>query len=883
MQLVAGTRLGPYEIQAVIGTGGMGEVYRARDTRLDRTVAVKVLPPALASDPQFRDRFGREARAISALDHPHVCALYDVGEENGCSFLVMQHLEGETLADRIARTARVSVAEALTIGIQIADALDAAHRRGIVHRDLKPGNVMMTRSGARLLDFGLAKAQAPAGMGASLAATSPAPITAHGAVVGTLAYMSPEQVEGAEADARSDVWAFGCVLYEMLTGVRPFGGASAGSVIGSIMRDTPPPVSRAIPISPPALDRLVAKCLAKDPDARWQTASDLRDEMQWIAGSAVDTPVRATPRSRRRIAAGIAGAALVFAGIAGSLVWIRAGEDRAAARVTRLSIALPPDISFAGSPVVSPDGTRMAFVAAREGRQTLWIRELGDLTPRALPGTDGASLPFWSPDSRSIGFFAHGRLKRIDADGSALQTIADAINGRGGTWNRDGVILFAPVVTEGLHRVPARGGEPVAVTRLDPRRQENSHRFPEFLPDGRRFVFRVRSGTRGNSGAYIASLDDPAHRFLLAADSSVVPAPGHLLFARDSTLFAQPYDERTLQLTGEPSAVASDAGYDVTTSQGGFSASSTGILAYYAGSGEADMAHQLTWFDRAGRQLGIVAEPGLPFNPALSPNGRYLAFDRVMPQTGARNVWVADLERNVTSRLTFSTAVDAAPVWSPDGTRIVFNSSREGPQHLYVKAIGAQGAEHKIGEFSSFANPSSWSPDGRIIAIQRVSPATRSDLWILTLGAKNELRPLLATPFDERQPRFSPDGRWIAYTSDESDRPEVYVQSFPEGRARVRVSVSGGTQPQWRGDGRELFFISADERLMSAAITLGVDSVAAGLPQPLFAVRIMAFAQNRNDYVPDATGQRFLVSMRGERRVSAPVVVVQNWLAALTK
>jgi Tol biopolymer transport system component len=876
MQLAAGTRLGPYEIQAALGAGGMGEVYRARDTRLSRTVAIKVLPQVLASDPQFRERFEREARTVSALDHPHICALHDVGDYSGTSYLVMQYLEGDTLADRIAKSGALPVSEALALAVQVADALDVAHRRGIVHRDLKPGNVMLTRSGAKLLDFGLAKSGQPAVvMPGTVAETHQRPLTAQGTLLGTLAYMSPEQVEGREADARSDVWAFGCVVYEMLTGTAPFTGNSPASVIGSILRDVPSPVSRATPLSPPALDRLVAKCLAKDPERRWQSASDLRDELQWIAGSAAETQRPAAQSNARRLTA-MGGLALAFAAVAGAMLWVRMGAQDPIGRVTRLSVALPADLSFGGSPVLSPDGTRMAFVGARQGRPTLWIRDLGELAPRALAGT------FWSPDSRSIGFFAQGRLKRIDADGSALQTIAEAINGRGGTWNRHGVIVFAPVVTQGLYRVAATGGQPVALTHLDKNRQENTHRFPEFLPDGRRFVFRVRSGIRGNSGIYIASLDEPQHRFLLAADSSVVPAGGHLLFARESTIFAQRYDANSLQLIGEPAAIAADAGYDVTTFQGGFSASSNGVLAYYAGTGEAgDMAYQLTWFDRAGRQLGTIADPGLPFNPALSPDGRFVAFDRVMPQTGARNVWLVDLQRNVTSRLTFSTAVDAAPVWSPDGKQIVFNSSREGPQHLFVKAIGSAGTEQKFTELKSFANPTSWSPDGRLIALQSTSPGTRSDLMVVTAAEPHEMKPILATPFDERQPQFSPDGRWIAYSSDESDRSEVYVQSFPEGRGRIRVSVSGGTQPLWRRDGRELFYISPDERLMSATITLAHDIVAAGVPQPLFPVRIMGFAQNRNDYVADPTGQRFLVSMRSERRVSAPVVIVQNWLALL--
>ena len=586
MTLSAGSRLGPYEILSPLGAGGMGEVYKARDTRLERTVAVKVLPSHMSASPEVRQRFEREARTVSQLSHPHICALYDVGRENDVEYLVMEYLEGETLSDRLAK-GPLPLEQTLRYGVEIADALDKAHRQGIVHRDLKPANVMITKSGVKLLDFGLAKAMAPAKPQSSLTSLpTQQGLTQEGTILGTFQYMAPEQLEGKEADARTDIFAFGCVLYEMATGRKAFSGASHASLITAIMSTEPPPISSALPMSPPALDRVVKKCLAKDPEDRWQNASDLGSELKWIGESGsqtgVATPVSPRRLTRERLAWAVAILALLLAGVA----VFRSGRGTTGFAIPMRSSIILTDKSALRSIALSPDGTRLAFVARDSaGKNLLWIRPLDSLAAQPLLGTENPSFPFWSPDGRSLGFFADGKLRRIDASGGPPRTLGDAPVPRGGSWSREGVILFSPVVDGPLYRVSASGGLATAVTQLDRSRGESTHRWPFFLPDGRHFLYLVASFGSGEEkermGIYVRSLDSKEERLIVVAKSTLAyAAPGFVLFRRERHLVAQPFDARSLRITGDPFLVAENIQYFPQTSGALFSVSENGLLVY---------------------------------------------------------------------------------------------------------------------------------------------------------------------------------------------------------------------------------------------------------------------------------------------------------------
>ena len=670
MALSPGTRLGPYEITAQIGAGGMGEVYKAKDTRLDRTVAIKVLPTHVASDPQFRERFEREGKAISQLNHPHICTLYDVGRQDLTDFLVMEYLEGETLADRLVKGA-LPLDQALTIAIQIANALDTAHRAGIVHRDLKPGNVILTRSGgksaapiAKLLDFGLAKANSPAvgGAGLSMLPTTPPNLTAQGTILGTFQYMAPEQLEGQEADARTDIFAFGAVVYEMVTGKKAFEGKSQASLISSIMSVEPAPISSIQPMSPAGLDRVVNICLAKDPENRWQSAHDLASELCWIQeagwGAGVGTlrTRKRTPLSQR-IAWAAAGLFLLTS-LALTFAYFR-GSAPSRARPVRLQMVAPANTTFADSVAVSPDGNWLAFTATQpDGNSSLWVRSLDSLVARSLPGTEGARQPFWSPDSRALGFFAGGKLKRTELSAGTLQTLAEASpDPRGGTWGRDGTIVFAPSFQGSLLRIAATGGEVSPAIALDSMRMEQTQRWPSFLPDGRHFLYYVSRGGGEEPGEiFVGSLDQqPPRRVVDSSSLAMFVAPGYLLFVRGKTLLAQPFDVDRLQLNGRPVAIA-----DQLSSSGStaglrtFSVSSSGVLAYHVGSGSKT---QLAWLDRAGRELGVLGPPADHHAPRLSPDGTRLA-ENLWDSDSSTNgdIWLTDLARGVASRFTFDPA-----------------------------------------------------------------------------------------------------------------------------------------------------------------------------------------------------------------------------------
>jgi Tol biopolymer transport system component/predicted Ser/Thr protein kinase len=892
MMLEKGTHLGVYEIQSAIGVGGFGEVYKGRDTRLDRTVAIKILPSA---DPELKARFEREAKAIAALTHPHICTLYDVGHQDGTDYLVMEYLEGETLATRIAR-GPIKLDEVLKISIEIAEALNSAHRSGIVHRDLKPANVMLTKSGVKLLDFGLAKLRqaAPVVSNFSSAATvTTPPVTAQGSILGTLHYMSPEQVEGVDADWRSDIFAFGAVLYEMVTAKKAFEGRTSASLIAAILERDPPHLSVLQPLVPPNLDHLVRRCLAKDPDERWQSAADVSIELRWVA-EAQPSSVVAHTSGRRGVrvwqALSILLPLLVAAGWAVA-AW-RARPASGPSEPVLFSVGPPDNATFVtptsvagGLPwlAMSPDGRVLAFVAlSADGRQQLWTRRLAAMSAHPLAGTDGAQAPFWSPDSRFLGFFARGKMKAVDIAGGRTQIVADAPGLYGsGSWNGDNTIIFAPTPggNDGLRKVQmgvADAGE--LVTRVDRSQGQRAHFMPQFLPDGRHFLFGVGRIGLDEAQTWMGSLDGGEPRLVLRADAVArYAAPGYLLFKRGS-LFAQRVDGPELRFVGEPVRLSdTPVGSNAPTTYLALSTSTTGTLVY-AAPPSADIETQLVWKDRSGRTLGSIDVSSALGAPSLSPDGTTMAISRRVPQTG-QNLWFYDVKRAMLMRFTFDAASEQAPIWSPDGKFVVFTRGI-----LYLKATSGSGAEELIANTPG-AYPTDWSADGRFILFQASSVAegqrTGWDLWLVSV-ADRQPKPLVQTVFHDVQGTLSRDGRWLAYASDESGAFEVYVQAFPDGMGKRIVSNGGGAEPRWRADGRELFYMSADGHLMAVPTSVN-PTFDAGKPRPLFETNVLDLTfpfRKRYEATPD--GERFVVEERTARSGRSVLTVVLNWPALLT-
>ena len=727
MALAPGTRLGPYTITVPIGAGGMGEVYKSTDTRLARTVAVKVLPERVASDPELKQRFELEAKTLAALSHPHICPVFDVGSHNGIDFLVMEYLEGETLEQRLKKGA-LPLDQALQIAIQTADALAAAHRAGIIHRDLKPGNVMLTKSGARLLDFGLAKTSPPVVAGSlSMLPTTPPNLTVQGTMLGTFQYMAPEQVEGQEADPRTDIFAFGAMLYEAVTGKHAFEGKSHASLIGAILKDVPPPISTLQPLSPLLLERIVAKCLAKEPDARWQSAADLRDELQWVAHVSPPSMKAGVARAGgNRVAWTVTGVSLVIAALAVAAGFYRArvpGPTRGAEM--RVEVSMPG--RFEDWVAISPDGRTLVSGGLADGKWQLWMRPLDSLIARPLEGTEGASYPFWSPDSKSIGFFAEGKLKRIDIAGGPAQTLANAREPRGGAWGPDGTIIFTPAIYGGLYRVPATGGEATPQTQLEP--GQRSQRFPSFLPDGRHFLFFTTP-----AGAYIGSLDGSApKRLMLNSDSAAIyAAPGVLLFMRQRTLMAHPFSVETLQTTGNPVQVAEVAAGSGASNVGTLpvSAATDGTIAFHAASGVQSGGLRLAWFDRSGKEVGAVAgvDPGFLLDAELSASAsrtRIAVSRSPSGRLGEIDIWLIETARGISTRLTSDAATDQWPLWSPDEQQVVFASNRRGTFDLYAVPSNGSAAEKLLLELPGTTTPTNWSSDGRFVLYNELSDDDR--------------------------------------------------------------------------------------------------------------------------------------------------------------
>ena len=880
MTLAAGAKLGPYEVIAPLGAGGMGEVYRARDTRLGREVAVKVLPSHLSDNAELKQRFEREAKAISALSHPHICALYDVGNEAGVEYLVMEYLEGETLADRLTKGS-LPADQTLRFGIEIADALDRAHKQGIVHRDLKPGNVMLTKSGVKLLDFGLAKHRA-LGVDSQISQLSSLPteltpsrpaLTEQGTIMGTFQYMAPEQLEGKEADARTDIFAFGCVLYEMATGKKAFTGKSRASMIGAILRDTPAPISSIAPMTPPAFDRLVQTCLAKEPEDRFQTAHDVKLQLQWIAegGSQAGAPAVVVSRRKTREKIAWAAAAVLLLGVI-ALGYGYVRRKPAPASPVRFQLVLPDALSVVEAPRISPDGKLLAFSARSvDGKSQIWLRPLEALDPRPVPGTDGASYrPIWAPDSRHIAFVAEGKLKKVDISGAPPQTICDATTGADGSWGKDGTILFDGQASDPIRRVSAAGGLPQTAVKGE---GGASVGWPSFLPDGKHFLYFEFGGGTGQGRLMAASLDpkEKARKVLDSDSLAQYALPGDLLYVKEGTLVAQAFDASALKLTGEPVPIAERMG---ATGNGlaDFSVSANGALVYRGGVTNED---RLAWVDRSGKELSDVDKPAAYASTALSPDGTRLAMDLSDSRSDKSDIWIRDLVRGVTSRFTFDPANETAPVWSPDGSRLVYSSDRKGPPALYAKDASGTGPETELWSCGETVLANDWSSDGKFILVNRLTAKSSWDIWVYPTDRTAKPFPFVQGAFTEVIPTFSPDGRYVTYMSNESGRFEIYVQQFPGPGGKWQVSAAGGIEPHWSADGKTIYFRSLDAKMMAASVEAGA-TFTAGVPQALFDARLQP-GNRRNSYLVTRDGQKFLLLSPVGREKIAPITVVLHW------
>src|SRR5262245_1000423 len=899
MPLAGGTRLGPYEILAPIGAGGMGEVYRARDTRLDRTVAVKVLQEHLSKDPARRERFEREARVVSGLNHPHICTLHDIGSQDTPSgpvdFLVMEYVEGQTLAERLTK-GPLPIEQALRHALEITEALDRAHRQGVVHRDLKPGNIILTKTGAKLLDFGLAKLAAASGAvdgtAATMMPTTARDLTAEGMILGTLQYMAPEQLEGREADARTDLFAFGVVVYEMATGRKAFEGKSQASLISAIMGKDPLPIAQIAPMSPPALDRVVKRCLEKDPDERWQSARDLAHELRWIgeadsgAGAAARSGVATIPEAGARPAAARGG---IAAWLGRAVIAIPAAAILAAAfsalgwwlhapvpvRVLRSSVTLPPKTSLDGqnaSLAFSPDSRVLAFSAAEtDGKLKLWVRPLDSLQAQALAGTEGATYPFFSPDGRFIGFFADRKLKKVPASGGAVQTLCDALDGRGATWSQGGVIVFAPGPFGGLSQVSEAGGAPTPLTTAEA--EGATHRVPHFLPDGKRVLFFSGSGADKNTyGIY--SVDLATKKVVEVAHENsegLYASQGFLVFVREGNLMAQPIDLDTLHLRGEAAPIAEKIRFNPNRWTGSYAVSPDGLLLYQGGGFIGKP--QIALFGPDGRKLGTIGEPAPVVSLRLSPDGMKAAAN-ISGAADLLEIWIYDLARGLGSRFTFGPDPAVYPVWSPDGGRIVYSN---GGGSLYVKATDGTSEPKPLStEKSNIRQPMTWTPDGRAVVFRTQTGTTGLDLLILPMDGDQKPRPFIATPSNEYTGDFSPDGHWFAYISDESGRQELYIVPYPGPGGKWQVSSNGAGDLFWLSDGHEIGYITPENKLFAVGLTVRGANLDLGAAHPLF--EGVTLPDNFN---MTRDGKRILGTIPVEGSLSPPLTAVTNWATEL--
>jgi eukaryotic-like serine/threonine-protein kinase len=873
-----GRQFGSYTIQSLIGAGGMGEVYRARDSKLGRDVALKVLPVSLAGEVDRLCRFEREALLLASLSHPNIAIIHGLEEVAGIRALVLELIEGPTLAERIA-PGPIPLDETLAIARQIADALQSAHDNGVIHRDLKPANIKVRRDGTvKVLDFGLAKLTGQlAGTDGPRLSNSPTMVSSMpGLLLGTAAYMSPEQAKGQEADRRSDVWAFGCVLFEMLTGRAAFAGHSSTEVFANVLK-TDPDWSRLPADTPAAIRRLLRRCLEKDDKRRVWDIADARLELDEAREeSLAPRPSATRPHRAERLAWGsaVAGLALLAA-----MIGVRSVRPAPVGLEVRFDINTPPvaDPEDFLSVAISPDGQTLLFVANSEGQPYLWVRALDSVVARPLPGTAGASLPFWSPDSRSVGFFADGQLKRLDLDGGLVRMLTQATFGRGGAWNRDGVILFAPNPAGPIFRLPADGGTPVRVTSLEA--AHSGHSMPSFLPDGRHFLY-IAAGTADSRGVYVGQLDAAPRRKLVDADNVGTYAAGHLLFVRKTTVFAQDFDVDRLEVRGSPFPVVE--GVTAGNNSGSLSASVGGTIAVRVGLARA--RRQLAWFDRSGKEMETLGDidsvSRAGFSP--SPDGGQLAFIRRVETNP--DIWLLETRRNLRTRFTSHPGEDIFPAWSRDGSRIVFSSNRDGGFSLYQKRMSGNDDDELVlpgTPQETFASDT--SPDGRLLLFQRRSVKTGWDVWSMPLRGAGQPERVVQTEFDERDALLSPDGKWLAYFANNSGHFEVYVQPFPGPGARQQVSTSGGVQMRWRPDGRELFYLALDRTLMAAPTQTAADgkSLTVGTPLPLFAARVGGLINPGPgaEYIVSADGKRFLMNTLVQESDANPIRLIVHWKA----
>jgi serine/threonine protein kinase len=907
-----GQTISHYKILEKLGEGGMGVVYKAQDTTLDRIVALKFLPAHLAASEQDKARFLQEAKLAATLNHPNICTIHAIEEHEGQQFIAMEFVEGQTLREKsfvgADRRSPLSIKQSIDIAIQIADGLAAAHEKGIVHRDIKPENIMIRKDDiVQIMDFGLAKLR-----GASR-------LTKDGATVGTIGYMSPEQVQGQEADHRSDIFSLGVILYELLSGQSPFRGMHETAIMYEIVNVDVAPISSLKPEIDPALDAIALECLAKEKIDRYQSAAEVSKELRRFKResskarvsrasmtheayrpSGVQSSVTVLPQpelipqaerfSLKKLLTperlGWSVAVLVFA----TLALLHLMERSPEGRVTRSTI-LPPEklnfsTTFGGHIALSPDGKLLAFVSRDTASQTrLWVRPLNALTGQALNGTDGASFPFWSPDSRFIGFFADGKLKKIEASGGPPQTLCDATGGRGGTWNEKGTIVFCP--SGGvfpLSRVSAAGGVPVAITKLDSSVSQTSHRWPYFLPDGEHFLFSTRTsfgGVGDGDGIFVGSLDTTfVPRRLVNSGSSAAFANGHLLFAREQTLMAQPFDLKTLSVVGDAVPIAERVYFESFTSKTSFSTSQNGTLVYQTGTSSSGI--KLVWYDRSGKQTNTINKYSVFNDLRISPDGKRIAVSQFDDKNRNTDIWLYDISRSFWTRFTFDAAGERWPIWSPDGNSILFASDRKKRNDMFQRAASGAGGEELLLESNLQKYPSDWSRDGKLIAYTTLDQKNREDIWILPMKGDRKPFLFLQTEFSETRATFSPDGRWIAYQSDESGRLEIYVRPFPGSGGKFQASTNGGLRPRWRRDGKELFFLSLENKVMAAEIKLGAANVEVGAVLSLFPINPFG-GGGRDIYDVTGDGQRFLVATPGVEESSAPVTLVANWNAELKK
>ncbi len=898
MSLAPGSRLGPYEVTAKLGEGGMGEVWRATDSKLGREVALKLLPEDFANDPDRHARFEREAKLLASLNHPNIATLYGLEHLDGKHALAMELVEGEGLDETIARGA-IPVEEAIPIALQIAEALEAAHEAGIVHRDLKPANVRIRPDGTvKVLDFGLAKVwEADAGNSSlSLSPTVTRHATVEGVILGTAAYMSPEQARGRPVDKRADIWAFGVLLWEMLTGRQMFAGETVTDVLASVLKQEID--WELLPdTTPAAVLRLLQRCLERRPTERIRDIGDVRWELEEIArrGAGSGEPAReepaAAPSKHRAVLPWIAGAALGIAATA--VIGLTVLRPHATPpRAVRSFLVAPENATFdfraaVGGPVLSPDGSKLVF-AARDanGASSLWIRPLDSLSAQPLRGTENAYFPFWSPDSRWVGFFVTGKLRKIDVTGGPPETLCDAPNGRGGSWSPDGVIVFAPDVFGRLARVSAAGGAPTPLSQAKSSRQGYSERWPEFLPDGRHFVYwaggPLNSGEVKTDGIYLRSLDGGAPSLLFPSDSNALYSPpGYLLYLRTQTLMVQPFDAESGKLGGEAFPIAEDIANPQNYRFGDFSVSHDGTLVYQTG--ETGLT-QLVWLDSAGRQVGTVGDPAAIDGFRMSPDGKFLAEQVSDARSKNVDLWVVDLARGVRTRFTFAPGLEISPVWSPDGRRIAYTANPKGHMDIYIKNADGSGQAKPLIESEVTKYADDWSPDGRTLSMTVVDPRgnTITDIWTVPFEGVHTPKPFVATPFVEGSSVFSPDGHWLAYQSNESGRDEIYVTPFPGPGGKWQVSQGGGVEPEWRRDGDALFYRAPDGALFEANVTARGSAVEVGTPRQLFSAPRTGNSGTGRTYAVSPEGDRYLV-LHPIQNTATPLTLVTNWVAALKR